>query len=836
MKKTFWALLLLPFFAFPQSYQQPNAGQIKLKLKKLNFLGSVLYVAAHPDDENTDIIAYLANDRLASSAYLSMTRGDGGQNLIGPEIRDLLGLIRTQELLAARRIDGGQQFFTRAIDFGYSKSSDEAFTIWGKNEILSDVVKVYRQYQPDVIITRFPPEGGGGHGHHTASAILAGEAFEIAAKTDAFPEQVKELGTWQVKRVYTNTGRWWNRDINENTPGIITLNVGGFSPLLGKSITEISALSSSQHKSQGWGRRGERGYSPEFLEHVKGDKAVKDIFEGVDTSWGRVKGGEKIKPLVDRAIKEFNEEDPTAIVPELFQLRNEIAKLENSVWRNRKLRETESLIQDCLGLFIETTSAHYQVSPGENVKTTIEIVNRSNVDVRLRDIQAPTLKWDTIFAASPGVNTLVQVRTAPTLELTAEYSDPYWLRNEHSIGIFNVTNKAYIGMGENPPAIEFIFTISVADEKLTIRRPLIYKWVDRVKGELWRPVEIVPPVFVNPSEKVIIFNTTQPREVRVVVKSSVDKPVSGKLTISLPQGWKAEPPSHDVALQKREEEQYRSFLVYPSTSESSGEIRTEMQLNDGKYSQALHLISYDHIPVQTLLPPSEIKVARIELKKEGNLVGYISGAGDEIPAALRNMGYEVWEMQNDEVTPANLKRVDAVVLGIRALNTNSRIGYMMEPLLEYVKSGGTLVVQYNTNFGFGTEKFSPFPLKLSRDRVTQEDSEVRILKPGHEVLNTPNEITAKDFDGWVQERGLYFPNQWDAAFEAPLSMNDTGETPSDGSLLIAKYGKGYYVYTGLSFFRELPEGVTGAYKLFANIVSLGNAKKSENTKAKNKAK
>jgi LmbE family N-acetylglucosaminyl deacetylase len=836
MKKLVCAILLIPFCAMAQPSQQPSAAQIKLKLKKLNFLGSVLYVAAHPDDENTRIITYLSNDRLATTAYLSLTRGDGGQNLIGSEISELLGVIRTQELLAARRIDGGQQFFTRAIDFGFSKSADEAFQVWGKENVLSDVVKVFRQYQPDVIITRFPPDERAGHGHHTASAVLAGEAFDAAAKTDVFPDQVKAFGTWQVTRLYTNTGRWWNREINENSPGVVSLDVGGYNTLLGKSYTEISALSSSQHKSQGWGRRGERGYTPEFLEYMKGEKAQKDIFEGIVTTWSRVKGGEKIQAMVDKAIREFDEENPAAIVSQLLPIRQAINTLPESVWKNRKLAETEQLIQDCLGLFIEVTASHYQGSPGEKVKSTIEVINRSAADVKLQKINSPLLQWDTLFAGAVVNNKSIQIRTSPALRSDASFSAPYWLDETPGVGLYTVKKKEMIGLPENLPAVDFAFEVSVGNETLIIKKPLIYKWVDPVKGELWRPFEIVPLVFTNPLKHVVIFNNSQPKELSIQLRSAAEKPLTGKLSLELPQGWRCEPASIDFNLAKRDEELIRSFLVYPSPSESSGNVRAIAAVEGNKMSRALQLIIYDHIPTQTLLPKSEVTVVRMDLKKEGNLIGYIAGAGDEVPAALRNMGYEVWEMKDDEVTPANLKKVDAVVLGVRALNTNKRIKHYMNDLLAYVQAGGTMVVQYNTAFDFGKDQYSPYPLKLSRDRVTEENSEVRILKPDHDVLNIPNKITADDFRGWVQERGLYYPNEWDPNFDAILSMNDKGETPKNGSLLVAKYGQGHYVYTGLSFFRELPEGVSGAYKLFANIVSLGKNKKPEPSKVKNKAR
>ncbi|MBT1701922.1 PIG-L family deacetylase [Chryseosolibacter indicus] len=837
MRKVFLFFLLTPIIVYSQTYQQPDAAQIKLRLKKLNFLGSVLYMAAHPDDENTKVITYLSNDRLATTAYLSLTRGDGGQNLIGPEIRDLLGVIRTQELLAARRVDGGLQFFTRANDFGFSKSPNEAFSIWGKQEVFSDVIKVFRQYQPDVIITRFPPDERAGHGHHTASAILANEAFDASADPNVYPEQLKELKAWQPKRLYTNTGRWWNKDIDEKSPGVLTLDVGGYNQLLGKSYTEIAALSSSQHRSQGWGTRGVRGYFPEFLEYMKGERAQKDVFDGINTTWTRLKGGDKVQVLVDRVIKEFQVENPSAIVPTLLLLRKAINSLEEGIWKQRKLKEAEQLIKDCLGLYLEVTSSHYQTTQGEELKNSFELVNRSSFPLTLKNVRSASLKWDTTCLQELKTNNKIQFRSKIITPEALPYSDPYWLQNPHTLGLFNVHNKAYIGLPENPPAISYTFTFEVGEELVDFEVPLIYKWTDHVKGEMWRALEIVPPVFINTQDKVLIFSDDSPKQYRVVLKSSSSKKLEGTLKLKLPEGWRAEPSAHTFSFTRRDDELIRTFTIYPSVAESKGVLEAIAVIDGKEYNKSIQLIQYDHIPVQTILPIAQTNVVKIGLKKEGKTIAYIKGAGDEVPNALRNMGYDVWEMKNEEVTPDNLKRVDAVVLGVRALNTNDRIRYFMNDLLAYAKEGGTVVVQYNTSNELWVENFSPFQIKLSRDRVTEEDAEVRILKPDHVALNYPNKITAKDFEGWVQERGLYFPSQWDANFEALLSMNDKRETPKDGSLLVAKYGNGYYVYTGLSFFRELPEGVSGAYKLFANLVSLGKQPvKTEATKEKSKEK
>jgi len=823
--------------AFPQTHRQPGASEIKLKIKRLNFLGAVLYVAAHPDDENTRAISYFISDQLAATAYLSMTRGDGGQNLIGPEIRDLLGLIRTQELLAARRIDGGQQFFTRANDFGFSKNSKETFAIWNKDEILSDVIRVYRKFQPDVIITRFPPDERAGHGHHTASAMLAIEAFDKSNDPSIFPDQVADCGVWQPKRLFVNTGRWWNQTINESTPGVVALNVGTYNTLLGKSYSEIAAESRTQHKSQGFGSPGRRGDAPEYLELTKGEKADKNIFDGINTTWSRVKGAENISAMVDQAVKEFKDEDPAASVSQLLKIRKSIAGLPFSIWKVRKEYEVNQLIQDCLGLYVETTANVFWSSPGEKIKTNFELINRSGTEVALSSIHASQFQFDSTTSTGLKKNGSLTFKSEQKLSDDLPYSDPYWLKEPHSQGLFTVKDRDLIGSPENQPAVIFDFTFSVLGEPLTIHSPLIYKWTDPVKGELMRPFEIVPPVFVNLNKPVYVFSDEEQKEVSVVLKSSKDD-CSGKVELKLPSGWKSEPLSFRFEIKKKGEEQSFTFKVLPSKEECTTSIGALATMDNHVLDHSLQIIQYDHIPVQTLLPKASSEAMHINLKKEGGVIGYIKGAGDEIPSTLRNMGYEVWEMKDEEVTAVNLKKVDAVVLGIRALNTNERIRHYMPALLNFTKEGGTMVVQYNTNFDLEieTDKFSPFPITMSRDRVTQENSEVRILKPDHPLLNHPNKITAKDFEGWVQERGLYFPSAWAPEYEALLSMNDAGEPARDGSLLVAPYGNGHYVYTSLSFFRELPEGVPGAYRLFANIVSLRKNAKPEKTKIKPKAK
>lgn len=834
VKRISLLFLLLPGLVFGQATSQPDAARIRLNMMKLNFLGSVLYVAAHPDDENTRVITYMANDRLAATAYLSMTRGDGGQNLIGPEIRDKLGLIRTHELLAARRIDGGQQFFTRAVDFGYSKSADETFQVWGKEEILSDVVRVYRMFKPDVILTRFPADERAGHGHHTASAVLAAEAFDLASREDFLPEQVREFGLAKPVRLYTNTGRWWNNSITKETPGVVALDVGRYSPLLGASYTEIAAVSRSQHKSQGFGSGSSRGEELEFFEYVKGTQSDEALFEGINTTWTRVEGGAPIQRLVDEMIAAYDMTNPAASVPALLNIRKEIASLKPGVWKERKLAEVNQLIQDCLGLYCGATSRQYYAVPGEPLGVNFEFVKRSGGSVIVESVRSGALHLDTLVLAELEENIEFTFSASHPVDEGLDYSDPYWLQEPHGIGRFTVQDPSLIGMPESPSAIRFTVLLRVHGEPFVVEVPLNHRWVDPVKGEQFRPVEVVPAVDIRIPHEVIIFEDQDPRDIRVTVHSNSVRTVSGELKLELPEGWKCTPSALAFSLAESNATAVGAFTVVPPRGESVGRLRAVARVGGHTLSRSLETIAYDHFPIQTLLPEASARVVRLDIAKEGQMIGYIEGAGDEVPEALRSIGYDVWVMKNEDITAESLARLDAVVVGVRAMSTRDGIERIMSQVLRYVEEGGTAILQYNNDTRLDHKLFAPYPLKLSRDRVAEEDAAVRILLPDHPALNTPNKITVRDFEGWVQERGLYFPSSWDPHYSALLSMNDKGEPPRDGSLLVASYGKGYYVYTGLSFFRELPEGVPGAYRLFANLVSLGKGNRSGTSSRRNR--
>lgn len=812
-----------------QAPRQKNSSEILLDLNKLNVLGNVLYLAAHPDDENTRLIGYLANQRLFNTAYLSCTRGDGGQNLIGTEISEQLGIIRTQELLAARRTDGSFQFFTRANDFGYSKSADETLQIWDKDKVLADIVWVIRNFRPDVIVTRFPPDSRAGHGQHESSAILAEEAFELANDPSAFPEQLQYTSVWQPKRLLWNTGRFWVQDLDESDPEVVSINTGEYNPLLGISFGELAAISRSMHKSQGFGSSGSRGDQTEYLVHKMGSLANGDIMDGIDVSWDRVSGGTRIKQLVDEAISSYDMAAPEKSVPQLLNIRKEIVKLSDDFWKNKKLSEVDQLIKNCMGIYLALKSNESQLTHGDSINIDVEVINRSGIDATLQSLTIPALTISESYKESLGNNNRVNHELKSIVPEDLPITQPYWLDKKGTLGVYRVDDQQKIGKPENDPPITGKFSISINGEVLILETPVIYQWTDPVKGEMYSPLSITPAAYTQLEQEVLMFPTEEPKTVKVRVKAGKAS-ITGELTLELPSSWKVNPQSQSVDIAVKGAEKIFEFTILPPKEEEIAEVRPVIRLNDGTVSRReLNIIEYDHIPRQVLFPEASSKLVRVKIEKRGDRVGYIMGAGDKIPVSLEQIGYSVWNMNDDEVTAENLSQLDAVILGVRALNTNERISFQMPLLLEFVKNGGTLVIQYNTTRGLKTREFSPYELSLSRDRVAEEDANVEILLPDHPALNVPNKITQDDFKGWVQERGLYFPNQWGSEFDALLSSHDQGEDPKNGGLLVAKYGEGYYVYSGYSWFRELPAGVPGAYKLFTNLISLGQREEPENT-------
>ena len=823
--RTFFSAYFLSVCALvnAQRITEFTSSEIVLNLKKLNTVGSVLYVAAHPDDENTRLLGYLANEKKFRTGYLSLTRGDGGQNLIGKEQGELLGLIRTQELLAARRTDGAEQFFTRANDFGFSKNPEETFSIWNRDTILADVVWAIRRFKPDVIICRFPTTGEGGHGHHTASAILALEAFDAAADPTKFPSQLKYTEPWQAKRIFWNTFNFGGT--NTTSPDQLKLDVGVFNPLLGKSFGEIAAESRSMHKSQGFGSARQRGSNIEFFKLLKGESVKNDLFENIDMSWNRFPAAAKLDKLISDCIQQLDVQAPEKAIPALVQVYQSIKNLPETdpslrYWKKQKLKEAEQLLLSCSGLWLEASVADYTGIPGTEVTINSQIVVRNKIPVQLNRLSFLS-QTDTLPKLSLNTNELYSFKHKEKLSSSLPYSNPYWLNEAHEPGRYVVKQPLLIGMPENASSANVVFDIDLMGLNLQIERKLVYKNTDPVKGEVYRPFEIVPPATVNISEKVIVFNELKPKSIQLTIKANAAG-TNGTLELKANEGWLVSVAHPEFNLASKGDEAVIEATITPGKNATAGTLTAFLTISGKQYNKSIQRIEYDHIPYQFILNDAKAKLVPVELKKNGNNIGYIPGAGDDVPACLKQIGYNVTVLTDELLSKEELSKYDAIVSGIRAYNTNERLQVYYTKLMDYVQGGGNLIVQYNTNSRIGPvlAKIGPYPFTISRDRVTDENAEVRMINDKAIVLNYPNKITKKDFEGWIQERGIYFATELDKNYETVFSMNDPEEKASEGSLIISKYGKGNFVYTGLAFFRELPAGVPGAYRLFANLLNL----------------
>ncbi|MGJ8761632.1 MAG: PIG-L family deacetylase [Polaribacter sp.] len=817
------AFLLISVSVFAQKPQKLTSNQIYEKIQKLNFLGTALYIAAHPDDENTRLISYLSNNVKARTAYLSLTRGDGGQNLIGSELRELLGVIRTQELLAARSVDGGEQMFTRANDFGYSKHPDETLEIWNEEAVLSDVVWAIRNFKPDVIINRFDHRTPGTtHGHHTASAILSVAAFDIANDSTKYSDQLKYTKTWQPKRLFHNiSSRSFKSQeaFNEAAKDLISFDIGAYYALKGLSNNEIASIASSQHLSQGFGRLSTRGSQKEYVEFLKGDSLIveNDVFSGINTTWSRLKNGASIGKILKDVEDNFDFVNPSKHLSKLMLAYSMMSDLEDNHWKTIKEKQIKEIIEACAGLYIEASANSSSGTPNSKIDINFEVLNRSDVNMQLTSIVSELDSIEIFKGFNLTKNEKFTFKETFALK-TNSYTDPYWLRKEASLGMYTVDDQALIGLPETPSISKITYKLIIDFIPITITKNIVRRYAERDKGEIYEPYEVLPEVTTKIKNKVLIFSDSISKNINVAIRAGIPF-VQGKVSLKVPEGWRVTPAEINFNIEQKEDVQNVSFLVTPPKDPSEGKLEVIAVSKGESYTKELVEINYNHIPKQSVLLNSEAKVVRLDIQKVGNTIGYIKGAGDAVPESLRQIGYSVEIIDPININEENLLKYDAIVLGIRAYNVVDELKFKQKFLLEYVAKGGNMIVQYNTNRN--VDVAAPFPLKLSRDRVTDESADVLILAEDNPLMNFPNKITNEDFNGWVQERGLYFPNIWHESYTPVLSMNDKGEHMKLGSLLIAKYGKGNYIYTGLSFFRELPAGVSGAYRLFANMLSVG---------------
>lgn len=823
--------------------QLPSGSAILAALQRLGRVGTVLYVAAHPDDENSRLLAWLAGERGLRAVYLSLTRGDGGQNLIGTEQDELLGLLRTHELLAARQIDGAEQRFTRARDFGYSKNTAETLKIWGKDAVLADVVSVVREVQPDVIVTRFTPKPPN-HGHHTASAELAAEAFSLAGQ-GSYAAGSGERKPWQPARLLHNV-TLYNRRV-EDVRAPYRVDVGGYSPLTGRSWGEIASASRSQHKSQGFGVAAARGPLPEFFELLGGSTpAGADPFADLPTTWARFPGGAAIDAQLAALVASYDLRQPQVSLAGLAKLRAAIQALPpENPYRQMKLSDIDQLLVACAGLYLEARADQAEAEPGSKITIRVNALLGIAAEVRLQSLQVlgaaagPAQPWPVVLAAH------VSQTTALTAELppAAQPTTPYWLRQPAQGGLYALPDRSSLDRPVDPPPLRVSITLQIQGVSVQTERAVRYLWTDPVRGERTRAVEVAPPVTATPDRPVVVVPHQAGVTLQWQVARSLGPQGSGNspgplekagapaaslratVQVQAPPGWQVEPAQQVVDLLGPGDVQTVAVRIRALSAQAvAGDLQAFVEVGGRRWSLQQQALDYEHVPPLTVRKPAQVRLVPVELllgmTKSRQLIGYIPGPGDRVAESLQAVGYRVTLLPEARISAESLEEFGAIVVGVRALNAQAKLATHLPKLLRWVESGGRLIVQYQTNSRIGplTVAMGPYPLELGRDRVTDETAPLTWLDPASPLRSAPNALTEADFGGWVQERGLYFAKTWDPRYQAPLQLADPGEPPQAGGLLVANYGKGQFIYTGLAFFRQLPAGVPGAYRLFANLL------------------
>ncbi len=804
-----------------------GSAEIQLSLEKLQVVGNVLMIAAHPDDENTALLAWLAKNRKYRTAYLSLTRGEGGQNLIGSEQGDLMGVIRTQELLAARRIDGAEQYFTRAIDFGFTKTATETLTKWDRKLVLGDIVYAIRRFRPDVVILIFSGTPRDGHGQHQSSSILGREAFRAAADPNQFPDQLK-LGVvpWQAKRLLLNLPTYTAEMEKQSaaTPNTLMVDTGAFDPVLGVSYAEIAGMSRSQHRSQAMGWPERKGSQKGYLVLQDGEPASNDLFDGIQTNWMRVPGGARVAEALAKAQSNFEPRHPERIVPLLIKARQPLAAIDE-FHAKQKLRELDELIAKASGLYLEAAADRYQAIPGKSMKINAAAIVRSAVKVEFNQITVPTLLAEKQPARTLENNVIAKVDLDANIPASIPFTQPYWLRAPKQGDMYGIPDLRDLDTPDSPP-LAAIFKVRIEGQELTLIRPVQFRYVDRARGELTRPLVFAPPVALKLSDKSLIFPNANTKEIEVQVTANQPNE-SGKVRLELTAGWQSSPQSNPYALKETGEQATVKFKLTPPPTANIGRVKAIATTPSGEFAQSLDAITYEHIPPQAVFPPSEAKLVRADIQLAAKRIGYIMGAGDDVPTYLRQLEAEVTLLLPEDLSRGDFRRFDAILTGVRAYNTRADLRANVQRIFDYVAGGGTYVVQYNVMEGGFTggdpkslEHAGPYPMKITTARVTEEDAQVEFAAASP-LMKWPNTITAHDFDGWVQERGLYYASEFDSRYQSLLSSHDTGEANLPGGTLYTAYGKGHYVFTPQSWFRQLPAGVPGAYRIFANLLSAG---------------
>ena len=818
---------LYTVFCSAQQVRPSKSSEIYREIKTLKQLPKVLYLAAHPDDENTGLLSWLINDQNVETGYLSLTRGDGGQNLLGTEQGAALGLIRTHELLEARKLDGAQQFFTRAIDFGFSKNTADTFKQWDENSIIADVVWVIRKFRPDVIICRFPPTAAAGHGQHAASAVVAEKAFKLAGDKTAFPDQLKYVNAWQPKRVLWNTFRFGG--VNTTAENQLKVTVGQYDAQLGMGYGELAGLSRSLHKSQGAGTQSVAGIRTEYFAHVAGEPAKATLFDDVVKTWTSEVNAD-IDLALYNIISAFNFNNPDLSLPALLALRKKVMALKDTEVKKDKIKSLDRIILSCAGFMGEVVTNKAEAVAGDDYSFRLNLISRAVNPVILENVQ--WLSQSENFTRELSKDSLITIEHTIQIPADAALTEPYWLAKPPvNAATFSVPNDTLIGLPEAESPLNVWVGLKIGSEKFQVKLPLSFKKLDPVRGDVVEALRIVPALELKFTQPLYVVKENEDLHLSLNVKVNSNKQFNKGILNLMYNGERL----GGTNISSLNGKDFTIDYVIPKTKLAAiNSSRLPLDANfvaDGiTYHKKQVLIQYPHLPSLQYFSPATVTVMKGDIQAKVKKVGYIEGAGDFIPDFLRIAGIQVDVLKDEDFygnpdesagngSQNKLLQYDAIVLGVRANNTEKKLGRWMPFLWSYAKAGGNLVMQYNTNQDTTVAQLGMYNFSIANKRVTEENAEVKFLNPNHKLLNFPNKITADDFKGWVQERGAYFPAQWDAAYEPLFEMHDTDEEPLQGSTLYAKYGKGNFIYTPLAFFRQLPAGNVGAARLFLNFLS-----------------
>jgi LmbE family N-acetylglucosaminyl deacetylase len=815
-------------------------------LKRLDIVESVLHTGAHPDDENSSLLAWLARGQGVRTAYLAANRGDGGQNLLGTELFEPLGVIRTEELLSARALDHAQQFFTPTFDFGFSKTSKETLDKWGHDQTLADFVRVIRQFRPEIIVSRFTGTASDGHGHHQAAGILTKEAFKAAADPAFFPEYGKP---WQAKKLYlSGMGGGRGRGRGPETPGI-DVNVGEFDPVLGRSYNEIAIEGRSFHRSQGQGGAREKGPRTARLSLIDKTVDVPDTATLYAGTLYKLPDLAQLEPglgtdlvALEQKITAIREKvkltQPADVVPDLMEAIRLFQQIESRATNEHvhfllKLKEPDfyEAARLAAGLVVDVMASDDTLIPGQEFDLTVDVINGGPFDFSTVQ-SSPDLPpgWTAEFAGSTGSSAPGQKLTQRfkvKVGASAPYTQPYWLQQPRNGDRFVWPKGSAVSMPFDPPLLDTVVDAKYDAGTIEMHQAAVFRHVDQLYGEERSHLNVVPALSlrVSPEIGVVPLAGNRKKEFTVTIENQDTVPAESQVSLVVPEGWSVAPVSQPVKFAKQGEKTTLSFTVSVPPVAGDFKVQAVAKVGNQEYKTGYQAIAYPHIETHYIYSPAESSVEVFDVKTLATTVGYVEGAGDTVADALKQLGISVTLLSAQDLATADLSRYQTIILGIRAYAVRDDLRAYNDRLMEFVKNGGTLITQYNRSNEFPAMQIGPYPFTLTGNntyRVTDENAPVKILDPENNIFNVPNKITDRDFEGWIQERGTYFLSQWDPQYKPLLESQDPGEQPLQGGLVVGKYGKGTYVYAGYVFFRELPAGVKGAFRLFSNLVSIEN--------------